>query len=191
MKKLFPKGIQTFADIRKGNYYYVDKTSYIIELLKEKFVFLSRPRRFGKSLTLDTIAELFSGNKTLFKGLYAENHWNWQKTYPIIRIDFGLNTSLNYEYLTKILHEQISEIEREFGIERIYETYSGRFGYLLKRISEQYQSQVVVLIDEYDKPILDSITDEQQAVLVRDVLRDFYGSIKDTYNDARKIDKSN
>ena len=76
MKKLFPKGIQTFADIRKGNYYYVDKTSYIIELLKEKFVFLSRPRRFGKSLTLDTIAELFSGNKTLFKGLYAENHWN-------------------------------------------------------------------------------------------------------------------
>lgn len=185
MKKLFPKGIQTFADIRKGNYYYVDKTSYIIELLKEKFVFLSRPRRFGKSLTLDTIAELFSGNKTLFKGLYAENHWNWQKTYPIIRIDFGLNTSLNYEYLTKILHEQISEIEREFGIERIYETYSGRFGYLLKRISEQYQSQVVVLIDEYDKPILDSITDEQQAVLVRDVLRDFYGSIKASDNYIR------
>lgn len=160
MNKQFPKGIQTFADIRKGNYYYVDKTPYIVELVKEKFVFLSRPRRFGKSLTLDTIAELFSGNKTLFSGLYAENNWDWQKTYPIILIDFGLNTSLDYDYLTKILHEQISEIEREFGIERIYETYSGRFGYLLKRIAEQYQSQVVVLIDEYDKPILDNITDE-------------------------------
>ena len=72
MNKQFPKGIQTFADIRNGNYYYVDKTPYIIELVKEKFVFLSRPRRFGKSLTLDTIAELFMGRKDLFEGLHAE-----------------------------------------------------------------------------------------------------------------------
>ena len=89
MKKL-PIGIQTFSDIRTGDYCYADKTELIAQLTNQgKFYFLSRPRRFGKSLLIDTIAEAFLGNKKLFKGLFLENHWDWSKKHPVIRIDFA------------------------------------------------------------------------------------------------------
>ncbi len=87
-KKQLPTGIQTFAKIREGNYYYIDKTPYLLELAKDTAVFLSRPRRFGKSLTISTFDELFSGNKRLFKGLFAENNWDWETKYPVIRLGF-------------------------------------------------------------------------------------------------------
>ncbi|HNH07975.1 MAG TPA: AAA family ATPase, partial [Leptospiraceae bacterium] len=89
MKKL-PIGIQTFSKIREGNYYYVDKTQFLADLVENgSYYFLSRPRRFGKSLFLDTLREAFLGSKEYFKGLYLENNWNWDKKYPVIRIDFG------------------------------------------------------------------------------------------------------
>lgn len=89
-KKLLPIGLTGLADIRARNGYYVDNPPLIVKLLTtSSYVFLSRPRRFGKSLTIDTIAELFSGNKALFEGLYAEKHWDWEQTYPVIRLSFA------------------------------------------------------------------------------------------------------
>ena len=89
-RKRLPIGIQTFREIREDDCYYVDKTPFALLLVKQgKSYFLSRPRRFGKSLFLDTLKELFEGNEALFKGLYAETHWNWQVKYPVIRIDFA------------------------------------------------------------------------------------------------------
>lgn len=88
-KKSLPIGIETFAKIRQDNHYYVDKTQYILELINfSNYIFLSRPRRFGKSLTLDTIAELFEGNQALFEGLYAHTNWDWATKHPIIRVSF-------------------------------------------------------------------------------------------------------
>ncbi|MFW2176977.1 AAA family ATPase [Moraxella sp. TY6] len=177
-KKQFPKGIQTFSDIRNGDYYYVDKTPYILAMLKEKYIFLSRPRRFGKSLTLSTIDELFRGNKALFTGLYAEQHWQWDKNYPIIRLNFALNLTFDSEYLQQSLSEQLSNLERQFGMTAIHQTLSGRFNDLIETVATQHQSQVVILVDEYDKPILDNLTNKDEAIKVRDKLRDFYGVIK-------------
>jgi len=89
-KKKLPIGIQTFREIREDNYYYVDKTAFSIKLIEQgKYYFLSRPRRFGKSLLIDTLAELFASNQELFTGLYAENHWNWSRKSPVIRFSFG------------------------------------------------------------------------------------------------------
>ena len=90
MRKKLPIGIQTFAEIRQEGHYYVDKTPLLLRLVREgSFYFLSRPRRFGKSLLIDTLAELFEGNRPLFDGLHAEAHWDWSKSYPVIRISFA------------------------------------------------------------------------------------------------------
>ena len=89
-RKKLPIGIQTFADIIEGGYYYVDKTPHIHRLVEEgKYYFLSRPRRFGKSLLVDTLAEAFAGSRELFEGLYLESHWDWSRRYPVLRFDFG------------------------------------------------------------------------------------------------------
>ncbi len=90
IRKKLPIGIQTFREIREENCYYVDKTAFALKLIDEgKYYFLSRPRRFGKSLFLDTLAELFAGNEPLFRGLYAQEHWHWSKSAPVIRLSFG------------------------------------------------------------------------------------------------------
>jgi len=108
MKEL-PIGIQTFRDIIEGNYYYVDKTPFILRLAKGKYYFLSRPRRFGKSLFLDTIKEAFSGNKELFKGLYIYDKWDWSKKHPIIKISFAIGTNNNSEKLRSTISFKLKE----------------------------------------------------------------------------------
>ncbi len=177
-KKELPTGIQTFSHIRKGNYYYVDKTPYLIELAREKAAFLSRPRRFGKSLTIDTLDELFSGNKALFKGLYAENHWDWEKSYPVIRLGFTEGEIDSAEKLSEEIHAQLSYNEEKHGVEtgntsRLH----NRFRKLIQHIAEKSQSEVVILIDEYDKPLVDNIN-KAELLAIRRVLRDLYSVIK-------------
>lgn len=178
-RKQLPIGIQTFADIRNRNCYYVDKTPLILELAREKVVFLSRPRRFGKSLTLDTLAELFSANKPLFTGLYAEQHWNWKVSYPIIRIGFTKGVIRTQDHLDSDIKKQLINNGKRFGIQLEDDYVPDMFQSLIHAIAEQTPThKVVVLVDEYDKPMLDNLGADLLLVM-RDVLRGFYSVIKD------------
>jgi hypothetical protein len=117
MKKL-PIGIQSFEEIRKENYYYVDKTHFVEKLASEgKYYFLSRPRRFGKSLFLDTLRQAFLGKKELFKGLYLETHWDWSKKYPVIYIDFAEGVVDTVETLKEIINSTLKYHSEAYGIE--------------------------------------------------------------------------
>ncbi|MEG9490802.1 ATP-binding protein [Mannheimia indoligenes] len=180
MKKLLPIGIQTFAQLVQENYYYVDKTRQILELIETgKFIFLSRPRRFGKSLTLDTIAELFSGNKTLFEGLYAETHWDWTNKYPVIRFNFAKGVAKSTASMLELLTSQLQQNAKQYGVELA--NFSGvgtLFDDLINKIVEKHQQKAVILIDEYDKAILDNLENADIAIQMRDILRDFYSVIK-------------
>ncbi len=177
-KKELPNGIQTFSHIREGNYYYVDKTPYLLELSKEKAVFLSRPRRFGKSLTIDTLDELFSGNKQLFSGLYAENHWDWETRYPVIRLGFTEGEINSEAYLQSSIWSQLHHNAKKFDLTLDETQYiSKAFSELIEKIRQKQQSKVVILIDEYDKPMLDNIN-KAPLLAIRSVLRDLYSVIK-------------
>lgn len=176
-----PIGIQNFADIRNKSYYYVDKTAYLIKLVTQhKFIFLSRPRRFGKSLTLDTIAELFLANHSLFTGLYAENNWDWSQDYPVIRLSFGGDNTFNELYLEKMIEERLSHIEQLFHISPNSLTNGDRLQNIIREIHLTTGKKVVILIDEYDKPILDMLNAHEEAFKVRNRLRGLYGAIKES-----------
>ncbi|RMF24556.1 MAG: AAA family ATPase, partial [Bacteroidetes bacterium] len=154
MKKL-PIGIQDFAELRKGGYLYVDKTRYVHELATSgKYFFLSRPRRFGKSLLVSTLRELFQGNQPLFQGLWIENHWDWQQTHPIIHIPFS---SLGFKDLglERALHEHLDDLIAAFDLPVREESLALKFRELIRRLHQSAGNRVVVLIDEYDKPIID------------------------------------
>ena len=110
-RKKLPIGIQTFSEIRQEGYYYVDKSALAVQLVNEgKYYFLSRPRRFGKSLFLDTLKELFEGNEALFKGLAAQDSWDWGTKYPVLRISFGGGVLGSVKELNESLHEQLSTL---------------------------------------------------------------------------------
>lgn len=181
MKKRLPIGIQTFAKIREGDaYYYVDKTPLILQLLDQgSHFFLSRPRRFGKSLLIDTLKELFEGNAELFKGLYAEKHWNWSAKYPVLRFSFGGGVLGTAADLHATLHAQLTRFEQIHGLTAIFPDNRSRFQTLIRHCAERFGQKVVILIDEYDKPILDRIEDREKARELREVLKDFYSVIKD------------
>ncbi|PIE65710.1 MAG: hypothetical protein CSA26_02570, partial [Desulfobacterales bacterium] len=158
MKKL-PIGIQTFNEIRQNNYVYVDKTDIGVHLInRHKYVFLSRPRRFGKSLFVDTLHTLFAGKKELFTGLAAEKTHDWSKTYPVIRIDFSEGSFRNEKSLHLSIMHAVLENEKRLGVSVQSPEPALRFGQLIREVSRKYEAQVVILIDEYDKPILDNIT---------------------------------
>ncbi|MDR3062781.1 MAG: AAA family ATPase, partial [Methanobrevibacter sp.] len=155
MQKL-PVGIQTFSKIRENNYLYVDKTEDIFNLIENgEIYFLSRPRRFGKSLLVSTLKELFSGNKELFKDLYIYDKWDWNKKYPVIKIDFGSMAYKNSEQLEDSLFGFLDDTSEDFEMELKRETLPQRFGELIKKINKKFKQKVVILIDEYDKPIID------------------------------------
>jgi len=178
MKKL-PIGIQSFEEIRKENYYYVDKTHFVEKLASEgKYYFLSRPRRFGKSLFLDTLRQAFLGKKELFKGLYLETHWDWSKKYPVIYIDFAEGVIDSVDTLCKTIESILRRHGRLYGITCEEDLINLRFRELVEKVSEKYDQKVVVLIDEYDKPILDRIKDRKLAIEIREVLKNFYGVLK-------------
>ncbi len=182
MKKL-PIGIQTFSEIITEGYAYVDKTEIAFNLInKGKYYFLSRPRRFGKSLFLDTLKEIFEGNKELFKGLYIYDKWDWEVKYPVLKISMGSGVIRTIEKLNKRLNSTLKGAQKKVGINCESTDPEECFKELIQKASEKYNQKVVILIDEYDKPILDNITDKEVAREMRDVMKDFYGVIKD--NDA-------
>ncbi|HCY38976.1 MAG TPA: hypothetical protein DHV02_03860 [Neisseriales bacterium] len=182
MKKL-PIGISTLSEIRATdkNYTYVDKTRHIARLVENsKYYFLSRPRRFGKSLFIDTLKQAFLGNKELFSGLYLEHNWDWTKQYPVLHFSFGQGSLRNREELDNKIHQFLDVYHKELGVESIYPDVSGRFTYLIREIANKYASKVVILIDEYDKPILDNINNLSIAQELRDGLKNFYSVIKES-----------
>ncbi|HIJ88010.1 MAG TPA: ATP-binding protein [Desulfuromonadales bacterium] len=180
MRKKLPIGIQTFREIREEGYYYVDKSSFALSLIEQgKYYFLSRPRRFGKSLFLDTLKELFEANEPLFMGLAAHDAWDWSVTYPVIRISFGGGVLGSRAELEDSLDGQLASYESN------PEASAGaslrrRFVHLIKDLHRKCGQRVVVLVDEYDKPILDRIEDPETAREIREGLKDFYSVIKDS-----------
>jgi Predicted AAA-ATPase. len=176
--KYLPIGIQTFRDIIEGGFYYVDKTHFIPKLTS-KYYFLSRPRRFGKSLFLDTLKEAFSGNKELFKGLYLYDNWDWEKKYPVIKISFGGGSVRTPKALINHMSFILKNVSQDHQIELKESIPDEQFYELIKSLSEKRGSQAVVLIDEYDKPILDAIENIEVARENRETLKDFYSVLKD------------
>ncbi len=179
-RKKLPIGIQTFAKIREQDYYYVDKTPQILRLIEEgTHYFLSRPRRFGKSLLLDTIAELFEGNRTLFEGLHADLHWDWSRQFPVIRISFSDGVLHSLTALQHRIRLLLADNYVRLGLDLPEDQdIPGLFAKLLQWAHAQGGGRVVVLIDEYDKPILDNLTEPGIARQMRDGLRDLYSVLK-------------
>ncbi|MFH1097304.1 MAG: AAA family ATPase, partial [Candidatus Desantisbacteria bacterium] len=181
MKKL-PIGIQTFEKIIKENCCYVDKTRIIYELISNgTYFFLSRPRRFGKSLLIDTIKSLFEGREELFKGLWIEDKWDFSRKYPIIKIDFGAGVFKKREELRERIFFVLKENQNKLGVD--CETQTLTSNYLEKLITkafEKYGERVVILIDEYDKPILDNIEESMVAQEMREELKNLYSVLKST-----------
>ncbi|MDY3796809.1 MAG: AAA family ATPase [Agathobacter sp.] len=174
---LYPISIQTFEKIRERDYIYVDKTDLVYELAQENVCFLSRPRRFGKSLLISTLEAYFLGKKDLFQGLKMESLENDWEEYPVFRIDFADGDYSRSELLEKKLEEYVASWEKIYGKSEIYETLTGRFKYVLEEATKQTGHKAVVLIDEYDKPMLDVIgTDLEEKN--RNTLKGFYGTFK-------------
>ena len=180
IRKKLPIGIQSFAKLREGGFYYVDKTAFAVQLANTAgYFFLSRPRRFGKSLFLDTLKEMFEGNEPLFRGLYVHDKWNWASRFPVIRISFGGGVLQTLVDLQQILHRQLEKHERQFDLPARYPDQRSRLADLIERLHGQTGQRVVVLVDEYDKPILDQIDHQEIAIAMREALKDIYSVIKD------------
>ena len=178
-KRKLPIGLQTFREIRAEDCYYVDKTAYIRRLLDEgKHYFLSRPRRFGKSLFLDTLKELFEGNESLFEGLHIHDRWDWSVRHPVVRLDFSGGHFLGPDDLRTEVLDRLQIMEIDASVTTHLESASARFGHLLKTLHERTGHRVAVLIDEYDKPILDALEVPDIARANRDFLRGLYATIK-------------
>jgi hypothetical protein len=178
-REKLPIGIQTFRDIREGGYYYVDKTAFAHRLATSgKYYFLSRPRRFGKSLFLDTLAELFAGNEPLFRGLTCHDQWDWSKRHPVIRISFAEGRLESRTELDERIRELLVKNQKALGVQCEHASIPGCFGELIERAAEKYGQRTVILVDEYDKPILDNLTDPEVARAMREGLRNLYSVIK-------------
>ena len=180
-KRKLPIGIQTFRKIREENCYYVDKTAYIQRLLEEgSCYFLSRPRRFGKSLFLDTCKELFEGNEALFEGLAIHDRWDWSVRHPVVRLSFGIGDFKDPGYLHTNLMAQLDAVERRTGVASAYATAPERLAHLLEALHQQAGQSVALLIDEYDKPILDALDVPEVARANRDYLSGLYAVVKES-----------
>ena len=182
LKKL-PLGIQTFQRIRKENYLYIDKTKEAYKLINSGtiFYFLSRPRRFGKSLFLDTLQNIFEAKKNLFKNLYIYDKWDWDTAYPVIKISWTGSSFATLDLLEEKAQQILLANQEKLDI-RCNKTLSqfGCFEELIKKAYQKYNSQVVVLIDEYDKPILNVVEDLAQAKINREFIKGFYEVLKDS-----------
>ena len=179
-RRRLPIGMQTLREIRERDCYYVDKTAYIGRLLDEgKHYFLSRPRRFGKSLFLDTCKELFEGNEPLFEDLAIHDRWDWSVRHPVLRLSFGSGNFNEPDHLPASVMAQLDAVERETGVVSGYASASNRFGHMLEALHRQAGRPVAVLVDEYDKPILDVLEEPETARANRDFLRGLYATIKD------------
>ena len=182
-KRKLPIGIQTFRKIREEGHYYVDKTAYAWRLAEGGgHYFLSRPRRFGKSLFVDTLKELFEGAEPLFRGLDIHERWDWSVRRPVVRLDFSAGEFGDPDGVREDVEDQLEATERLAGLEPSPVRASIRFRRLIRTLHERTGQQVVVLVDEYDKPILDALDNPEVARANRDFLRGLYSSIK--FSDA-------
>ena len=174
-----PLGLQTFAEVREGAYAYVDKTPHALQLIGSgKLYFLARPRRFGKSLFLDTLHNLFEGRRELFSGLHADSNWDWEVKYPVVKLDMS-GGFRNADEFNSMLADDLRYAARAIGLDLAQHDEAPRlFKELLHKAHEHYGCKVVVLIDEYDKPMLDNIDDMELAEQIRKQLRGFYSVIK-------------
>jgi len=180
-RKKLPIGIQTFAKLREDDCYYVDKTGFARRLIAEgTHYFLSRPRRFGKSLLIDTLAELFAGNEPLFRGLEIHPHWDWSIRYPVVRFSFGGGIVQDAEELDGKIWQQLRANQATLGLRCTEPTIAGCFSELLRTAHATTGQRAVVLVDEYDKPLLDNLTHSECARSLRDRLRNLYSVIKDS-----------
>lgn len=178
LRKL-PIGIQTFEEIIKDNYLYVDKTAFVWRIANTgKPYFLSRPRRFGKSLLLSTFEAYFLGKKDLFAGLAIENMEQEWKVYPVFHLDLNAEKYDSPRALVEILSRQLTQWELKYGKGEDEETLSGRFTGIIRRASEQAGCGVVVLVDEYDKPLLQALDNDDLLDDYRKTLKAFYGVLK-------------
>lgn len=176
---LYPLGIQTFSEIRNRNMLYVDKTAYVYRLASSgKFFFLSRPRRFGKSLLVSTFQSYFEGKKELFKGLaieQLEHEWN---EYPVLHFDMSGGKHMNKEQLNRYLLYILKSNEERFGVNADSTDPNIRLSNLINSIYQQTGKQVVVLIDEYDAPLLDVVHQEEDLGALRQIMRNFFSPLK-------------
>ena len=174
-----PIGVQTFRKVREQDCYYVDKTATIRSLVDDgTHYFLSRPRRFGKSLLLDTMRELFEGNRALFEGLAVHDRWDWSVRHPVLRLDFGSGSYRQAGGLHEDVMAQLDDAAEAAGVESRYDSAPVRFRHLIAALRRQAGQPVVVLVDEYDKPILDALDDPETARANRDYLGALYSAIK-------------
>ena len=179
MKKNYPVGIQNFEEVRKGNYCYIDKTALIYKLVDSgKYYFLSRPRRFGKSLLISTLEAYFQGKKELFEGLAIEKLEQEWIEYPILHLDLNTKKYENRSSLNEILNQHLEKWEAVYGDEKKERSPEERFSYIIEKISKVTGRNVVILIDEYDKPMLQAIGNEELLTDYRNTLKAFYGVMK-------------
>ncbi|MDR2116155.1 MAG: AAA family ATPase, partial [Planctomycetaceae bacterium] len=175
MTNKLPVGIQSFSVLRSENYLYVDKTEFIYTMITSgRIYFLSRPRRFGKSLLISTLDALFSGQKKLFEGLFIYDQWNWSQKYPVIRLDFGSIANKTPDALNNSLSDFIKEKAIEYRVNIEKTELPDKFAELIKKISQSTGQQVVILIDEYDKPITAHLTNIETLEANKIILHDFY-----------------
>lgn len=177
----YPLGLSDFKGIRRDGYYYVDKTDYIRKLIENgKYYFLGRPRRFGKSLFISTLEYFFRGEKTLFEGLDIDSFdWNWEP-YPVIHIDLGPKNYRSEDAIYERLDEVLEEYESQYEIivSDNKKNVEGRLSKLIKKASQLTGKQVVVLVDEYEKPVVDVLDNAELMKINRDILRGFYSVLK-------------
>ena len=179
-RRLYPIGIQTFQKIREGNYLYIDKTEYVYKMTHSasSYIFLSCPRRFGKSLLTSTLHAYFEGRKELFEGLAIDKMETEWSRYPVLHFDMSMAKHVDKERLEQMLSVQLYRYEETYGKADEEVTLNDRFSGLIRRVCHQTGRQVVVLIDEYDAPLLDVVHEEQNLPVLRDVMRNFYSPLK-------------
>lgn len=179
-QKFYPVGIQTFSEIIGKNYLYIDKTGYVYRMTHSasKYMFLSRPRRFGKSLLASTLHSYFEGRKELFKGLVIEKLETEWMSYPVFHFDMSLAKHVDRERLESMLNIQLYRYEEIYGRLDGEVMLNDRLTGLIQRVYQQTGKQVVVLIDEYDAPLLDVMHEDKNLPILRNVMRNFYSPLK-------------
>lgn len=175
----YPIGIQNFESLISGGYLYIDKTDLIFRIINEgSYYFLSRPRRFGKSLTISILDAYFSGKKELFKGLAIEQLEKEWKVYPVLHLDMNVDNYTSKEVLDNVLDDYLSRWEKQYGVESKAKSASLRLKSVIIAAYEKTGMPVVMLVDEYDKPLLQSFDNEELQDEMRNALKAFYGMLK-------------
>ncbi len=187
-QRMLPIGFSSLREIRGMDCYYVDKTDHVRRLVERgKYYFLSRPRRFGKTLLVDTLQKLFEGSEELFRGLAVHDKWDWSTRHPVVRISFGGGNFDSPDLIRGNVEDQLEETERLAGLEPGPAEAAVRFRRLIRTLHERAGQRAVVLVDEYDKPILDALGDRELATANRDFLRGFYAMIKECDEQLRFV----